>query len=774
MEVQGNAKDMFAVALAFFLGDGWVQCVPALTAAWLLPPVAATLAFALCMRRRRVMTSALAFVLGLVWAAAHAQWQLQDDLASDRETHDMTVTGVIDDIPQREVYGWRFVLAVENNAQTHLPSRVQINWYNHDVTLHAGERWMLLLRLKRRHGFANPGGFDYEGQLFREGIGATGYVRDSSANIMLGVASGHGLVRVREFIAERISRAVPDSPMQGVMRGLAVGDQQAISGDQWQVFARTGISHLIAISGSHIGMVAFLFAWLGGLLVHLPVAQRWRLTRHDLQAGFGLPAAFGYSLLAGMSVPTQRTLVMLCVFFISRLLRREVNVWHSFGLALLLVTVLDPFAPLAIGTWLSFGAVAAILLHQQGRLLPDLWWREFLSLQAVVTLGLLPFLLSAFGNVSLISPLVNLLAIPVFTFVLVPGVLSGCVLLALNASFGTWWLLHLAHFMNWLYSVLQSAAALPMAAWYVPQSPLWAMLLLGAGVLLMVLPLLWPMRMCGLLCCLPALLWQPEKLPLNAFELTALDVGQGLSLVVRTATHVLVYDTGPKFQSGTDTGELVVLPYLHSLGVRDVDAVMISHGDDDHAGGMVSVQHGIRVQQWLLGPSVQARALVIDDNLHRCHQGQHWLWDAVQFDVLSPGAAFNDQGRNNTSCVLRIHAAGGSALLPGDAEAPVEARLVGEGVLPVTCIVVAGHHGSRTSSTQELVDAVHAQQVIFSAGYRNRWGFPKPDVVSRWELSGAQVHSTITGGAITLRVMPNGMQPPQLFRELHHHYWQAN
>ena len=765
---------MFAVALAFFLGDGWVQCVPVLNGQWLISPLLINLLLMALFRRRLMIRAGVAFALGLAWATGHAWWQLQDDLAPPLEGHDVTVTGVVSSIPQHEPYGIRFVFSTEDNGEVHLPSQLQISWYSSDIQVHAGQRWQLLVKLKRRHGFANPGSFDYEGQLFREGIGATGYVRDTNQNHLLGVATGNVVLRLRAWLAERISTAIPDSPMQGVVRGLAVGDQQAISGDQWQVFARTGISHLIAISGSHIGMVAFLFAWLGGLLVYVPGAQRWKLAQQDLRAWCGLPAALGYSLLAGMSTPTLRTLVMITVYFATQLQRREVNVWSSYGVALLLVTLIDPFAPLAIGTWLSFGAVAVILLSQQGRIKRAVWWHEFLSLQAIVTLGLIPLLISAFGNVSLISPWVNLLAIPIFTLLLVPAVLIGCALLLMDASLGSWWLHHVALIMNSMYGGLQWCAALPMATWYVPQSPMWVMCLMGAGTLLLVLPLLWPARMCGMLCCLPALLWQTERIPANAFELVALDVGQGLSLVVRTSTHVLVYDTGPKFQSGTDTGALVVLPYLRAQGVRDIDTLMISHNDDDHAGGMQSVVQGMPVQHLLLGPSVVTTQLPASAHLQRCQQGQHWEWDEVQFEVLYPAASVDGLTRNNTSCILRISAAGGSALLLGDAEAPVEQQLVSENMITPTSIVVAGHHGSRSSSTPELVNAVNARQVIFSAGYLNRWSFPKTEVVHRWQLSGAHINSTIDAGAITLRVMPDGIRTPLWYRIPQRHYWQSN
>ncbi len=770
---------MLYIAISFFLGDAWVHHVPMLSASWMALPMICALIVSLLIRHRLIFYSSIAFVLGIAWASGHAWWQLRDDLQPEIEGRDIAVTGIISSIPQHEYYGVRFTFSTEQSAVP-VPSTLQISWYSQNAPVHAGERWRLMLKLKRRHGFANPGSFDSEAQLFRDGIGATGYVRElqdnsnsnSNDNRWLGIASGNNLLRIRAALAERISAAIPGSTMQGVMRGLAVGDQQAISNEQWQVFARTGISHLIAISGSHIGMVALLFAWMGGWLVYLPMAQRWRLTKQDFQAAFGLPAALGYSLLAGMSIPTQRTLIMLGVFFIVRVLRREVNVWHSYGLALLLVTLIDPFAPMAVGTWLSFGAVAVILLNQQGRLGHAHGSREFFTIQAVVTVGLVPLLVSAFGSLSLISPWINLLAIPVFTFFLVPSVLIGSTLLLMYSPLGTWWLSHLAVIMNALYDALQSAAHLSLATWYVPQSPLWAMCLLGMGAMVMILPLLWPMRMCGLLCCLPALLWQPQHLPENSFELTVLDVGQGLSLVIRTASHVLIYDTGPKFQSGTDTGALVVLPYLRSLGVRSIDTVMVSHGDDDHAGGMQSVSQGMPVQRWLLGPSVSTEHLFTQAPPQRCQQGQRWQWDGVQFEVLYPNEDADQSQRNNTSCVLRIHAAGGSALLMGDAEAPVEQQLVNANMIAPTTVVVAGHHGSRTSSTPELVNATHAQQVIFSAGYRNRWNFPKPEVAAAWKKSGARTHSTIDAGAITIKILPSEVQSIQWYRESQRHYWQ--
>lgn len=760
---------MLWFALAFLAGNVWVQLLPALTLSHLLIPAGgAALLLALPICRRWLTTPAIvAFLLGLVWTAIHARAQLQHDLSPSLEGQDLVVTGHVDSIPELESYGVRFAFVIDTAAVA-LPPRIEVTWYDPPSIVHARERWQLQVRLKRRHGFANPGGFDYEAALFRQGIGATGYVRKSDANRLLGAVQGDYVLKARATLTDAIAAAIPQAAMQGVIRGLAVGDQQAIGSDAWRVFARTGTSHLMAISGFHIGMVAWLFAWLGSQLVRLPAAQRWRWSAPDLRAVFGMSAALGYSLLAGMSVPTQRTLLMLAVYFGAGLVRREINVWHSFGLALLLVLLVDPFAPLAMGAWLSFGAVAVILLNQVGRAARISGWRGFLSIQIVVSIGLVPLLLSSFGSLSLVSPLVNLLAIPLFTVVIVPLVLLGCALLLVQPVLGSWWLQWLARGLDYVFAALHWAADLPWANWYAPQADAWAMALLVLGTAMMVLPWLWPLRVSGLLCCLPALCWQPTALPEGSFTLATLDVGQGLAVVVQTRSHALLYDAGPKFQSGRDTGELVVLPYLRAKGIRALDVLMISHGDDDHAGGMQSVLAGMPVRQFLPGPSVTAPL-----SQPRCQRGQRWQWDGVVFTVLHPGIEnqIDNNSDNNQSCVLQITAPGGSALLLGDIEKRIERQLNAAGLIGRTTVVEAAHHGSRSSSTPELIDATRPEWVVFSAGYRNRWDFPRAEVLADWQSAGARTVSTIDSGAVTLMLSPDRPLVAQRYREQRRRYW---
>ena len=765
---------MLQFSLFFTLGTIWLHLQPELALTGLLIPVCLFACWRLLPRSIYRLPWALiaAFMLGFSWAFIYAQFQLSHDLHPDQEGHELLISGYIADLPVQDEFGQRFIFNVEH-CETVVPRKIELTWYLPAPKVQAGQRWQLLVQLKRRHGFANPGGYDYELQLFREGIGATGYVRASHANRFLGYKQGTSILRARQALTNKIAEAIPDSLMQGVIRGLAVGDQRAIPRAAWHVFARTGTSHLMAISGFHIGMVAMVFAWMGSALVYLPVAQRWRLTTIDLKAGFGLTGAFGYSLLAGMSLPTERTLIMLTVYFASRWYRREIHVWHNFGLALLLVQIFDPLATLSVGAWLSFGAVAVILINQHGRLTYRSGWQGFVSLQMIVTLGLIPLLLACFGNLSIVSPLVNLLAIPLVTVIIVPAVLIACLLLVLSCDAGTTCLFWISRCLDWLYGLLEWTSHLPWASCFFPNKPVWVMAVLVVGTLMMIIPWLWSLRLVGALMCFSVFIW-PVTVPANGeFELTTLDVGQGLSVAIRTHAHVLVFDTGPSFKGGGNTGDMVVLPFLRSQGIHRLDILMLSHGDSDHVGGAKSLMAEMPVTTVLAGPSVNSFP-----NIQRCQRGQKWDWDEVHFVVLHPQIDTSDGSDNNVSCVLQVMSRSGSALILGDVEKSAEAELVSAGLVQPANLVVAAHHGSRTSSTSELIAASQPDQqrqwVVFSTGYRNRWGFPKSDIVDRWKQVGAHPLNTASDGAISLKVSPsNPTFEPTVWRSSHRRYWQA-
>lgn len=752
---------MWRIGSAFLAGHCLIHALPALPQpwpwAWMLS-IAAVLA--LCMRS--ALLSMLC--LGIAWAWINAAARLSNDLPAHLEGEDLPVIGVIASIPEMRSNDPQFLFDV-NEARDGVPKRIRLTWYDAEVHPRAGERWRLVVRLKRRNGFANPGGFDYEGYLFREGIGATGYVRRDARNERLATASiSYPVLRARAWIAARMAAAVSDVEMLGILQGLAIGDTQAMRAEQWRVFAATGTTHLMAISGLHIGMLAAIAAWLGGGIVWVHDAQPKRLTAIRGRAIAGSVAAVAYSFLAGLSVPTQRTMVMLCVYFAARASRRELNSGHALGWALIGVLLIDPFAPLAVGAWLSFAAVAVILVTVGGRLRQDRPPLAFGRVQWAVTIGLTPVLIGAFGGISLVSPVANAVAIPLFTLIVVPLVLIGTLLSGVSLALGGW----ILDLVTWLLQVCWPAfewlASLPLALWHAPELGRAVAAMLIAGTVLLILPGIWPLRLVGAMLCLPAFTQQPPVPAHGTFEVSVLDVGQGLAVVVRTRSRVLVYDTGPAFRSGRDTGELVVLPFLRHRGVRRIDVLIVSHADLDHRGGLRSVLDGMPTAQVTAGPSVDRSGLLAD----ACRAGEGWSWDGVRFDMLHPGP--DASGENDSSCVLRIQGPGGSVLLTGDIEARGEEALLAAG-LPGTQLVIAAHHGSATSSTPAFVEAVRARIIVFSAGYRNRWQMPRADVVERWKAAGAQVFSTIESGALEWTVAADGIRPAREYRRSRARYW---
>ncbi|HEU4600488.1 MAG TPA: DNA internalization-related competence protein ComEC/Rec2 [Steroidobacteraceae bacterium] len=754
---------MWRIGLAFLCGDCFVQLLPQLPSrAWVF--VAFSVLAAIGLTPSRVRRCIVALVFGVLWAWLRAAQVQSDSLDPAIEGHDVWVEGWIASLPDNSEADSQFVFDVAHPAPG-IPSRIRLAWYRTNLQLRPGAHWRFHVRLKRRNGFQNPGGFDYEAMLFSQGIGATGYVREDQRNLKLDdAARRYGVETIRYRIAESMALALPNSPMLGVLQGLAVGDTRQISSQQWQVFATTGTTHLMAISGLHITMIAGLLAALGRLAARLPRAQARGLTAIHGEVAGGLVGAIAYSLLAGLSVPTQRTLIMLCIYFGARILRRELSLANGLSIALLGVLIVDPFAPLTPGAWLSFGAVAVIGACAGGRLRREGTIRAFSRVQWVVTLGLVPFIVLSFGALSLVSPLANAVAVPLFTFLVVPLSLVGALCASIHQALGFPFLQLASWLLELCWPGLVWVSELPLAQWHFASPSGWQLLALVAGTLLLISPGIAPMRCAGLLLCVPATFSAGPSIDARAFELTVLDVGQGLASVVRTRSHVLVFDTGPAFRSGRDAAQLAVLPYLYAMGVRKLDMLVVSHDDMDHRGGMDSLLRQMPVGESRLGPSVRGA-----NPVQRCRRGQHWTWDGVQFEFIHPGEDAL-AAENESSCVLLVSTGAHRVLLTGDIQDQAEASIVEHGLVNVSA-VVAPHHGSATSSTAEFVNALAPQFVIFSTGYLNRWGFPKPSVVARWRAAGAMTFDTAKAGAITLSVDPRKELQIDEYRKSHRRYW---
>ncbi|MBP6187407.1 MAG: DNA internalization-related competence protein ComEC/Rec2 [Azonexus sp.] len=723
----------------------------------------------------RTMALLGCLALGVAWGTWRAETRLTDQLGADWEGRDIEVVGVVAALPQDFSNGTRFEFDVNFplTAEAVIPQRIMLSWYQgrrDDEQLdrqqvRPGERWRFTVRLKRPHGNANPGGFDYEAWLLERNIRATGYIRPNPPQRVDEMVwrTGYAIERARHAIRDSFARLLPEEryPWAGVLVALVIGDQKAIHGELWTTFNRTGTTHLMSISGLHVTMVAALFGWLVSFGWRRVPALALRLPAQKAGLLAACLGAFAYALLAGFAVPAQRTLYMLLVAAAAMLSGRIVAPSRILCLALLVVLVIDPWAVLAAGFWLSFGAVGALLYVGSATVGEATgWWGRFRAwgvVQWAATLASLPILLLVFQQFSLVSPLANALAIPVISFVVTP--------LALLGTLVPWWpILALAHqVMAWLMVFLEWCATWPV--WLAPAPPLWAALAAGIGVAICLLPRGLPGRWLGVLLFVPALFWPVEKPPEGEAWISVLDVGQGLASVIRTREHTMIYDPGPLYSAESDAGQRVVVPYLRALGIGRVDMLMVTHRDSDHAGGTASVQAALAVDD------VVSSVDGIGGQL--CIAGQHWVWDGVVFDVLHPAAeAYAIDGKpNHLSCVLRVEAGGQRMLFTSDIEAPDEAALLQrypDGL--AADLLLMPHHGSKTSSTPAFLNAVGASQAIIPVGYRNRFGHPKAEVLARHEAMGTTIWRTDRDGAVRVALGGSGVAVSG-WRHEHRRYW---
>lgn len=483
----------------------------------------------------------------------------------------------------------------------------------------------------------------------------------------------------------------------------------------------------------------------------------------------GLVAALLYALIAGFSVPTQRTFYMLAVFAVALWSGRTLAISHVLACAVILVVALDPWAVLAPGFWLSFGAVAVIAYAVSGRLHRPHWLLEATQTQWAVTLGLLPLLLVLFQQVSLISPVANAFAIPLVSLVVVPLTLAGAVL-PLN------WPLQLAHsVMSFCMQVLQWLSSLPFSTWQQHAPPVWTLPLALVGVLWMLLPRGVPLRWLGLTALLPIFMLQPTPPKYGAMKVAVLDVGQGLSLVLQTATHNLLYDAGPRYSSQSDSGSRIVIPYLRGQGIGRLNGFIVSHNDSDHSGGMSSVLKQIPVD-WIASSLTDDNPELATRRHMRCYAGQSWEWDGVYFEMLYPGwdsYADSKLKDNNRSCVLRVTSKFGSLLIPGDIERKAETMLLETYPEKLAAdILIAPHHGSKTSSSPGFIAAVKPTIVVFTMGYLNRFNHPKQAVVERYIRDGGHIYRSDQDGAVLLDFAESNAIAATRWRYNQMHYWQ--
>ncbi len=652
-----------------------------------------------------------AFVLGCGWLLLYAHHSVNALWPEDLEGVDVWTRGTVWSLPQQTERSLRVEFRVESlcvqeglaacdfAALPAIDKNVLINLYQ-PLPVAPGERWQLQLRLRRPHGFANLGGFDYEAWLMQHGISATEYVRENPGNLLLEEDTGLRLfTRLRAAVVRRLA-AVEGLDYPHLVRALTIGDGAAISEAEWELFRATGASHLIVISGAHVALIALLLYRLGWWLATRwpPLLLRWPAPQ--IAALFALLGVWCYSGLAGFSLPVQRAFVMAAVLFAGRLLRRETSPVDALCLALALILLLDPLASQNAGFWLSYCAVAVLLFTTRpadntavgpvttkpakagvvGRTLAvtRLEWRT----QWLVFLGLMPILLVFFQQLSPLAPLINLPAIPYIGLLVVPLALAAVALLWVWPAAARVVLKLTDRLLAWYMQTLEGYVALtPFDLVTLPALSVFAM---GVLCLLVLCGLFVPShkpRLIALTLLPLPFLWPQERLPEGMVRVAVLDVGQGLAVVVSTRNHHLLYDTGPYFSSRFDAGTDIVVPYLRHRNIRALDTVIVSHADNDHAGGLSGVAAVFPEAQYL-GSAPEAFPLAGEF----CRAGRRWRWDGVDFALVHPDRAGNE--RNDASCVLLVTTGTQALLLPGDIERGAEQRLLRSGTLPRVALLL--------------------------------------------------------------------------------------
>jgi competence protein ComEC len=748
---------MILRALAFVSGDLVLQQfseLPSVSVLLILSALAAIMA-------RLRYWHCLFFVIGFLWASAFGYYQLHDQLSPEFEGISLTVTGEIANLPDQNFQRANFEFTVSESAEK-LPDKLKLSWYEPTSILHAGETWTFKVKLKRPHANFNLGGNDYERWLFMQNLGATGTVTKEPP-IFIAPASIFNINHLRQVIGDTLTKNYGEKLSTALLKALTIGDDNGLTPENWDTFRITGVTHLIVISGSHIALVAGLVYWLTlKLWTYLNIL---RFSPPRAAALTSLFTAIGYASLAGYVIPTKRAVIMLGMVMLASFYQRQFSPLQNFALALLAMLIFNPTMLLSIGFWLSFLAVALILYRVAGRLKSPPNWLNGIDIQLTVSLGLSPLLLFFFQQTSLISPLVNFIAVPIVELIVVPLALIQTAFLFVSPWISDKLFVVLDFILQWLMLGLEFAETLPNAVIDSPQPSIFTLVLSCMGLLWLFAPRGIPVRWLGLILNLPLLFPIIPKLNYGEAVVTILDVGQGLAVSVQTQNHHLLYDTGAKFPNGGDMGKNVVLPFFRHQGVKKLDTLVISHGDNDHIGGAKSVLEFMKVEQIL----TSAPEKLVPYQTVFCKEGKTWTWEGVKFLVLSPAKTFESD--NNTSCVLKIETANGAVLLTGDIEATVENWLIQNAREQLHAnVLVAPHHGSKTSSTMAFLEAVRPETILIPSGYRNQFHHPSKEVLARYQQINAKFLTSANSGALTVRLNSDGIKVESL-RDTTEKYW---
>ncbi len=759
-----GSYDVSLICLAmFFVGVSLTLCLgqlPDLS----LPILALLLVLIVLFGRNNHGLQIMFFcLLGFSWACYHFNAFSNKPFPDQYERKDFVAQGSIVGLPTSKSGNLQFQFKVDMTEDKRLSilngGIVQLSCYRCPLPIRAGERWRLTLRVKQPHGYASWGAFDYEKYLYRHRVIAKGYIRLKADNYRIARVSG-SIHRLRESMFEDFQRLYGNGIGTNIIAALTLGVKSGFDNQQQQVFQTTGVSHLMAISGLHVGLVFMAVCLLLKCLLW-PIARIFdRVPRQTIVLIPALTSACLYAALAGFSVSTQRALVMLIVYVVCKFVTRSANLAKVLLIAITIILIIDPFSILDIGFWLSCGAVAVIAFYATDQPKLSLW-----GLQPKLWLGMLPLSVLFFGQVSIVSPFVNLIAVPLFCLILIPATLASTLLLELGlTTIGSWCLKHLSDVFEIVFNLLELIAQLELAKIYTTPLVWWQWLLFVFLILAYFLKRHSGRRLIVALFVASIFVKPVKKLADDEVQITLLDVGQGLAMVIETPNSVTVYDTGPRFGTGFTAAQAVLVPFLRQRGIRRIDTLVISHADNDHIGGLEAVRNNFEIKR-----TISSRLDKVS-SASRCVAGDFWRHEQTSFTVLSPQAK-TPKGSNNHSCVIMLEHLGTKILLSGDIEKQVERFLVknSQPFLKADILLVP-HQGSKTSSTASFLDAVSPKLAILAAGYKNHYGHPHADVMQRYHQRSIDVLSTIDSGSVLLKINSRGWRKV-LYREQERRFW---
>jgi competence protein ComEC len=717
-------------------------------------------------------------LMGLIWSCLNiVLWSVHSSqiIASPIKT---SVDGVICSIPtlNGDRLQFDFCLDKINNKLVRplIGSRFKFTWgkfaSSPSAPLKAGQYWQFYAKLKPPHGRYNPAGFDYQKWMLAQGYSGNGNVINSRPLTKSSIQSQYH--QARQLVYEKLMAFLSESPYQGLLIALAMGEREGIDQEQWEVLRQSGTSHLLAISGLHVGVAALWCYWIMLFLWKKSETLCLMFPAQKAAQVVSILGALSILLLSGMGLPAQRAFIMLLVFVASRWSGRNYSLFSVLGIALVLVLTWHPFAVLSASFWLSFYAVFIIALglnHQSGNTEGSYRSKLFnwLKINIYLYIAMLPISILFFGMFSLVAIFANLILVPIASFLLIPILYLAMLMMLFNSMLAGWLFVLSNEVIKLIYWVQFELALINFESMGERLNSLLAILLM-----ILLCLLLLPRKLFSKFIYLPLLLISFLALLLphkssqsesNILELIVFDIGQGLSIYIETPDGNILYDTG----WGNEEFNLVksvVAPFLESRGVSIIDKLVISHADSDHSGGVNYILSNYQVNQLISGESLQNKQ-VID-----CHNYPSWIWKGVSFKFLHHLPLVSRQG-NNASCVMSIETEQINILLTGDIEKAAELALIKNGISHYD-VLVAPHHGSKTSSTQAFIDKIQPKEVVFSTGYNNQWNFPKKEVVTRYQSVASRIWVTHEVGAFQIKLNIDHNQSTFSSEKLNNpHFW---